>query len=118
MRVVQATRFGGPEVLETSEAPNPVAGPGQVVIGVAVADVLFVDTQIRRGWHREYFTVTPPYVPGAGVAGRCAAWGRRGAARPAADAVPSYGDGDERLVPHRGRGVLGISPPALWTSRT
>jgi len=49
MRVVQATRFGGPEVLETSAAPNPVAGPGRVVIGVSVADVLFVDTPIRRG---------------------------------------------------------------------
>jgi hypothetical protein len=25
-------------------------------MGVSVADVLFVDTQIRRGWHREDFT--------------------------------------------------------------
>jgi hypothetical protein len=27
-----------------------------VVVDVSVADVLFFDTQIRRGWHREYFT--------------------------------------------------------------
>jgi NADPH:quinone reductase len=75
MRVVQATRFGGPEVLQTIEVPDPVAGPGQAVVGVSVADVLFVDTQIRRGLHRAYFTVEPPYVPGAGVAGQVIAIG-------------------------------------------
>jgi NADPH:quinone reductase len=69
MRAVQAARFGGPEVMETIEVPDLVAGAGQVVVGVSVADVLFVDTQIRRGLHRAYFTVEPPYVPGAGVAG-------------------------------------------------
>jgi len=50
MRVVQVTRFGGPEVLVVGEAPDPAAGPGQVVVDVAVADVLFVETQIRRRW--------------------------------------------------------------------
>jgi NADPH:quinone reductase len=69
MRVVQATRFGGPEVLVTTEMADPIAGPGQVVVDVAVAPVLFVETQIRRGWGREWFPVTPPYVPGNGVAG-------------------------------------------------
>ena len=54
MRVIQATRFGGPEVLVTTEVPDPVAGPGQAVIGVSVADVLFVDMPIRRGLHRGY----------------------------------------------------------------
>ncbi len=69
MRQVVATQFGGPDVLTTSTAPDPVAGPGEAVVDVAVADTLFVDTQIRRGWGREYFSVTPPYVPGGGVAG-------------------------------------------------
>lgn len=69
MRVVEAIRFGGPEVLVAADAPEPVAGPGQVVIDVAVADTLFVETQIRRGEHGEYFTVNPPYVPGGGVGG-------------------------------------------------
>ena len=43
MRVVEAKRFGGPEVLAVTTAPDPVAGPGQAVIGVAAADVLFLD---------------------------------------------------------------------------
>jgi NADPH2:quinone reductase len=70
MRMIQVTRFGDPEVLVAGTAPDPDAGPGQVVVGVSVADVLFVETQIRRGLVREYFQVTPPYVPGGGVAGR------------------------------------------------
>jgi NADPH2:quinone reductase len=69
MRVIRATRFGGPEVLVPSEAPEPVAGPGQVVVEVSAAGVLFVETQIRRGQLHGYFDVEPPYVPGDDVAG-------------------------------------------------
>ena len=47
---------------------GPVAGPRQVVVEVAAADVLFLDCQIRGGWG-EMFGVVPPYVPGNGVAG-------------------------------------------------
>jgi NADPH:quinone reductase len=69
MRAVQVVKFGGPEVLVAGDVPEPVLGDGQVLIDVDVADVLFVDTQIRTGWGVEYFTVSPPYVPGNGVAG-------------------------------------------------
>jgi NADPH2:quinone reductase len=40
-----------------------------VVIDVAIAPVLFLDTQIRAGLGRDWFPARPPYVPGAGVAG-------------------------------------------------
>lgn len=69
MRAVQVTRFGGPEVLVPTELPDPVAGPGQVVVDVAAAEVLFLDTQLRSGSFRDYFPVQPPYVPGTGVVG-------------------------------------------------
>ena len=69
MRVIEVKQFGGPEVLIPSEAPDPAAGPGQVVVAVAVADTLFIETQIRRGAAADWFKVTPPYVPGGGVAG-------------------------------------------------
>nr|BFE99485.1 hypothetical protein GCM10020241_11610 [Streptoalloteichus tenebrarius] len=75
MKVVRATRFGGPEVLVVGEAADPVAGPGEVVVEASVVDVLFVEAQIRSGWGGEYFTVEPPYVPGGGVAGRVVAIG-------------------------------------------
>lgn len=70
MRVVHATRFGGPEVLVVGDAPEPNPGPGRVVVEVAVAQVLFLDTQLRSGWGGDYFPLEPPYVPGGGVAGR------------------------------------------------
>lgn len=57
------------------DVPEPAPGGGQVVVDVAVADVLFVDTQIRSGWGGEYFKVSPPYVPGNGVAGTVSAVG-------------------------------------------
>jgi NADPH:quinone reductase len=69
MRAVWVMQFGDPEVLVVGEASDPVAGAGEVVIEVAVADVLFLDTQLRSGWGREYFDLKPPYVPGTGVAG-------------------------------------------------
>lgn len=69
MRVVEATRFGPPEVLEPSERKEPVPGRGQVVVDVELAEVLFLDTQLRSGWGREYFRLETPYVPGVGVAG-------------------------------------------------
>lgn len=77
MRIVQVTRFGGPEVLVPGTAPDPVAEPGQVVVGVAVAPVLFLDTQLRAGWGAEWFPSKPPYVPGAGVAGQVISVGDR-----------------------------------------
>lgn len=70
MQVAEVTRFGGPEVLVTSDSPDPMAGRDEVVIDVTATDVLWVETMIRQGGGGDYFHVTPPYVPGNGVAGR------------------------------------------------
>src|SRR5689334_25301096 len=70
MRAVRVHEFGGPEVLVAEEVPEPVAGPGQVVVGLAVADVIFLDTLLRSGWGVAFFPRRPPYVPGGGGAGR------------------------------------------------
>ncbi|MEU7892380.1 zinc-binding dehydrogenase [Nonomuraea sp. NPDC049152] len=69
MKVIEVTRFGGPDVLRAREVHDPVARPGQVVVGVAAADVLSVEAQLRAGWGREWFGAEPPFVPGTGVAG-------------------------------------------------
>jgi NADPH:quinone reductase len=75
MLVVEVSRFGGPEVLAARQAPDPVAGPGQVVVRTTAADVLFVDTAIRAGRGVAFFPIRPPYIPGNGVAGRVIALG-------------------------------------------
>ncbi|MCR3749601.1 NADPH2:quinone reductase [Lentzea californiensis] len=69
VRAVRVHEFGGPEVLRAEEVPAPVAGPGQVVVGMEIADVIFLDTLLRNGWGGEYFPLTLPYVPGGGGAG-------------------------------------------------
>jgi NADPH2:quinone reductase len=69
VRQIVAERFGGPEVLVAQEAPDPVAGPGEVVVAVRAADVLWVETMVRRGEGVPYWPMTPPYVPGNAVAG-------------------------------------------------
>lgn len=68
---------------------------------------LSLDAQIRRGWGRDWFPVTPPYVPGAGVAGRviCAGdgvepgWMGR---RVVADTSGGGGYAERAVVPEEG----------------
>jgi NADPH:quinone reductase len=69
MRVVEVTDFGGPEVLVPKDAEDPVADAGELVVDVEVVEVIFLDTQMRRGWARDFFPLRPPFVPGTGVAG-------------------------------------------------
>ncbi|WP_416962259.1 zinc-binding dehydrogenase [Streptomyces sp. Agncl-13] len=75
MRAAQVQKFGGPEVLIPVTLPDPVPGPGEVLIDVAYIDTIFVETQLRTGWGQEFFPTTPPYVPGGGVSGVVAALG-------------------------------------------
>ncbi|MEV1333950.1 zinc-binding dehydrogenase [Micromonospora costi] len=75
MRVIEVAGFGGPEVLTPVEAPDPSPGRGEMVVEVVAADVLWVETAIRRGVAGAHFPVVPPYRPGVGVAGTVAAVG-------------------------------------------
>jgi NADPH2:quinone reductase len=75
MQIIKVDRFGPPGVLVPCQAPDPVPGPGQVVIRAAAADVLFLDTMLRSGAAQQFFALRPPYVPGNGVSGWVAATG-------------------------------------------
>ncbi|MFC0529580.1 zinc-binding dehydrogenase [Phytohabitans kaempferiae] len=68
MRAVWLTEFGAPSVLVAGDAPDPVPGPGQVMIDVAYANITFVETQFRATGAGP-FTVRPPLIPGNGVGG-------------------------------------------------
>ena len=74
MRAVWLREFGGPEVLIPGEAPDPVAGPGRVVVDVEFANITFVETQFRATGNGP-FAATLPMVPGNGVGGVVAAVG-------------------------------------------
>ena len=62
MRAIEVVRFGSPDVLELREPPDPIAGPGQVLVAASACDVLFVDTMIRSGRGAEYFPIRPCHV--------------------------------------------------------
>jgi NADPH:quinone reductase-like Zn-dependent oxidoreductase len=49
MRALQFRAYGGPEVLEWAEAPEPHAGPGQVRIAVRAASVNPIDWKMVTG---------------------------------------------------------------------
>jgi hypothetical protein len=55
LRTIEVTRCGAPEVLELRELPDPVAGPGQVVVDVAAIPLLGLNTALRSGKGREWF---------------------------------------------------------------
>ena len=73
MRAVSFSRFGGPEVLEVAELPEPQPGPGEVRIRVAAATVNPTDIWFRAGRHTTAqlaaMGALPPYIPGMELAG-------------------------------------------------
>jgi NADPH2:quinone reductase len=67
VRAVWLRELGGPEALVPGEAPDPVAGSRQVLIEVELANITFVETQLRAG--TAPFSLELPAIPGNGVAG-------------------------------------------------
>ncbi|QFU86376.1 zinc-binding dehydrogenase [Amycolatopsis sp. YIM 10] len=68
MRAVWLGEFGEPEVLVAGEAPEPVPGPGEVLIDVEFANITYVETQFRRTGFGP-FGRELPVIPGNGVGG-------------------------------------------------
>jgi NADPH2:quinone reductase len=73
MRAIRVHRFGGPDVLELREVPDPVPGPGEVLIRTRAAGVNPVDTYIRSGRYARLPEL--PYTPGWDGAGTVEAVG-------------------------------------------
>jgi NADPH2:quinone reductase len=70
MRAVGIRSFGGPEVLEVVELPDPEPGEGEVRVRVAGAAVNPADLAIRAGAFRQAMEGRePPFVPGMELAG-------------------------------------------------
>jgi putative PIG3 family NAD(P)H quinone oxidoreductase len=68
MRAVVITQPGGPEVLRLDEVPDPVPGPGEVLMAVAAAGLNRADVLQRQG-HYPPPSGSPPY-PGMECSGR------------------------------------------------
>src|SRR6266540_2984637 len=68
-RVVQVSRFGGPEGLEVVDAPLPTAGRGEVRARVLASSVVYTDVVIRRHLYPQTMRRRPPFVLGYDVVG-------------------------------------------------
>jgi NADPH2:quinone reductase len=68
MRAAVCRSYGPPEMLRVEEVPDPVAGPGQVVVAVHAAAVNFPDVLILA--NRYQVSIPLPFTPGSEFAGR------------------------------------------------
>ena len=98
MHGVVFERYGGEDVLHEAELPDPVAGPGEVLVRVAATSVNPADWRLRQGDLRWFVRLRFPFVPGLDVAGVVHATG-------AAVAGLEVGDPVVALLPTRTGGA-------------
>jgi NADPH:quinone reductase-like Zn-dependent oxidoreductase len=73
MKAAFFMEHGGPEAMRYGDVPDPVAGPGQVLIDVHAASVNGADWKVRAG---KYAPITDvPYIPGRDFSGVVSALG-------------------------------------------
>lgn len=70
MKAAVMKGYGGPDVLEYGDFPDPIPGPGEVLIKVAAASINPVDLMQRAGATKDYFSLQFPNVIGWDVSGR------------------------------------------------
>jgi NADPH:quinone reductase-like Zn-dependent oxidoreductase len=85
MQAITVSEFGGPEVLQVSEASTPLPPAGEVLVRVLAAGVGPWDITLRRGG----WTGGLPYIPGGEFAGVVV--GDTGADAALDDGAPVYG---------------------------
>ena len=68
-RVIQVSRFGGPDGLEVVQAPMPTAGPGEVRVRVLASGLEYTDVLIRRHLYPQTSRLRPPFVLGYDLVG-------------------------------------------------
>jgi NADPH:quinone reductase-like Zn-dependent oxidoreductase len=74
MKAVLLTNHGGPEMLRYGDAPDPTAGPGEVVVDIHAASVNAADYKVRRGGGA-YGNIRFPHILGRDFSGVVAALG-------------------------------------------
>ena len=72
MKAAFIEQYGGPDVLQYGDFPDPVAGPGDVLVDIVAATVNAADWKVRLG---EYKHTKLPFVPGRDFSGVISAVG-------------------------------------------
>jgi NADPH:quinone reductase-like Zn-dependent oxidoreductase len=69
MKAIVVHQYGGPEVLKFEDYPDPVPGPGEVLVRVAAAGVNPIDYKRRAGLTKDFYPMHFPSLIGVDVAG-------------------------------------------------
>jgi NADPH:quinone reductase-like Zn-dependent oxidoreductase len=69
MKAIVVHKYGGPEVLKFEDYPDPVPGPGEVLVRVAAASVNPLDYKRRAGLTDNYYPIHFPGLIGVDMAG-------------------------------------------------
>jgi NADPH:quinone reductase-like Zn-dependent oxidoreductase len=69
MKAVVVHQYGGPEVLKFEDYPDPVPGPGEVLVRVAAASVNPIDYKRRAGLTKDFYPMKFPGLIGVDMAG-------------------------------------------------
>jgi len=69
MKAIVVYQYGGPEVLKFEEYPDPVPGPGEVLVRVAATSINPIDYKRRAGLTKEFYPIRFPGLIGVDIAG-------------------------------------------------
>jgi NADPH:quinone reductase-like Zn-dependent oxidoreductase len=69
MKAIVVHEYGGPEVLKFEEYPDPIPGPGEVLVRVAAASVNPIDYKRRAGLTKDFYPMHFPGLIGVDMAG-------------------------------------------------
>jgi NADPH:quinone reductase-like Zn-dependent oxidoreductase len=69
MKAIVVHQYGGPEVLKFEEYPDPVPGPGEVLVQVAATSVNPIDYKRRAGLTKDFYPMNFPGLIGVDLAG-------------------------------------------------
>jgi NADPH:quinone reductase-like Zn-dependent oxidoreductase len=69
MKAIVVHQYGGPEVLKFEDYPDPVPGPGEVLVRIAATSVNPIDYKRRAGLTKDFYPMTFPGLIGVDLAG-------------------------------------------------
>ncbi len=69
MKAIVVHEYGGPEVLKFEDYPDPVAGPGEVLVRVAATSVNPIDYKQRAGLTKDFYPIKFPGLIGIDMSG-------------------------------------------------
>src|SRR5262245_17679794 len=77
MKAIVVTRYGGPEVLEYKDYPDPSPGPDEVLVRVAATSINPFDIKRRSGEAKAFAPISFPGVIGVDLSGTIISRGQK-----------------------------------------